>query len=261
MILRDEKITRKAKDLTGQTFGRLTVLEKVDPYISPSGHKAIRYSCKCVCGNVVTVNSLYLTNGRTRSCGCIRRENGRKQAIAYADTKTNRYEFDGDVGKCYFSNTDGYFLFDAEDYELLKKYTWNFVSHKIRAFSHRTNNIRQYVCLARLLMNCPKGLIVDHINHDLLDNRKSNLRICTKAQSRVRSRLRKDNKTGYIGVHQKQLLNGDYRYTADICVNGKQTYLGTYKTPEEAYKVRLEAEKTYYGEFATDRIEEGEKKE
>ena len=244
-------------DLTGQTFGRLTVIEKVDPYISPSGHKAVRYSCKCVCGNIVTVNSIYLKNGRTRSCGCIRRENAKKQGLSNA--KGNKYEFDGVVGKCYFSNSDGYFLFDTEDYDLIKKYTWRHHRHLIQAHSHYENDKQQRVVLTRLLMNCPEGLIVDHINRDILDNRKSNLRVCTKAQSRVRSSIRKDNKTGYIGVHTKQLVSGECCYTASIGVDGKDTYLGTFKTAEEAYKVRLEAEKEFYGEFALDRLEEGEK--
>ena len=237
-------------DLTGQTFGRLTVLEKAAPYISPCGQKLTRYSCKCICGNIVTVNSLYLKNGRTRSCGCLQREHAKKQGLSNA--KGNIYEFDGAVGKCYFSNTDGYFLFDAEDYELIKKYTWRYSKHLIQAHSHYEDDKQQRVVLARLIMNCPETLVVDHINHDLLDNRKCNLRVCTKGQSRVRSRIRKDNKTGYIGVHSKQLVNGECCYTALIGVNGRDTYLGTFKTAEEAYKVRLEAEKEFYGEFAQD---------
>lgn len=246
-------------DLTGQTFGRLTVLKKVDPYVSPCGQKLTRYSCKCVCGNIVTVNSLYLRNGRTRSCGCIQREHAKKQGLS--NSKGNKYEFDGATGKCYFSNADGYFLFDSEDYDLIKKYTWRHHRHLIQAHSHYENGKQQCVVVARLLTNCPEGLIVDHINHDLLDNRKSNLRVCTKAQSRVCSRLRRDNKTGYIGVHTKQLMNGECCYTAFIGVGGKETYLGTFKTAEEAYKVRLEAEKEYYGEFTLNRLEESEKKE
>lgn len=249
----------KSIDLTGQPFGQLTVLEKVDPYISPRGQKLTRYSCKCTCGNIVTVTTLSLKQGRTRSCGCIRRQNAKKQGLANA--KRNKYEFDGTVGKCYFSNADGYFLFDTEDYDLIKKYTWRHDRHVIIAHSHYENGKQQCVCLARLIMNCPEGMLIDHINHDLLDNRKSNLRVCTKGQSRVRSRLRKDNKTGYIGVHAKQLVNGEYCYTASIGVDGKDTYLGTFKTAEEAYKVRLEAEKGCYGEFAQDLSEESEKKE
>lgn len=246
----------KTIDLTGQTFGQLTVLEKVDPYISPAGHKIARYSCKCVCGNIVTVNGMYLKNGRTRSCGCIRRENAKKQGLS--NSKGNRYEFEGDVSKCYFSNADGYFLFDTEDYELIKNYTWHRDTRIIRASSHYENGKQHYICLARLLMKCPEGLVVDHVNHDLLDNRKSNLRICTKGQSRVRSRLRQDNKTGYIGVHAKQLVNGECCYTVSIGVNGKDTYLGTFKTAEEAYKVRLKAEKEFYGEFTQGIFESSE---
>ena len=56
------------KDLTGQTFGRLTVLElKLLP-------KRSKWLCKCVCGNSCLVIPYLLKNGRTSSCGCLRNE-------------------------------------------------------------------------------------------------------------------------------------------------------------------------------------------
>lgn len=45
------------QDLTGQRFGKLTVLERADDYISPSGHKMTRWLCKCDCGNQKIINS------------------------------------------------------------------------------------------------------------------------------------------------------------------------------------------------------------
>ena len=96
-------------DLTGQTFGQLTVLKQAGYKVQSSGFRRLQYECKCSCGNIVTVNGNDLRTGGTRSCGCIRRNNAKKQGTALANTKANRYEFDGDVGKCYFNNTDGYF--------------------------------------------------------------------------------------------------------------------------------------------------------
>lgn len=60
----------KLIDLTGQRFGRLTVIEK-----SPSrrGDKTW-WSCKCDCGSTLEVWSVYLRNGTTKSCGCLNRE-------------------------------------------------------------------------------------------------------------------------------------------------------------------------------------------
>lgn len=65
----------KMKDLTGQRFERLTVLEQAEPYISPSdGKRSTTWRCRCDCGNEVVVLGRNLVTGGTRSCGCLRRE-------------------------------------------------------------------------------------------------------------------------------------------------------------------------------------------
>lgn len=56
-------------DLTGQTFGRLTVIKR-DGYIG----KAIAWLCRCTCGNTVRVSGIHLKDGHTQSCGCLRKE-------------------------------------------------------------------------------------------------------------------------------------------------------------------------------------------
>lgn len=68
-------------DLTGQKFGRLTVLEEAEPYISPKGVKMIRYKCLCDCGNTAVVSGNLLKRGHTTSCGCYHREQQRKNTI------------------------------------------------------------------------------------------------------------------------------------------------------------------------------------
>lgn len=62
------------RDLTGQTFGRLTVIARAADYVSPSGHHAVRWSCRCQCGKERTINSGNLTLGLTSSCGCAAKE-------------------------------------------------------------------------------------------------------------------------------------------------------------------------------------------
>ena len=53
-------------------YGKLTVLERGDDYISPSGEHKITWKCQCECGNIVTVNGDSLRRGKTLSCGCYR---------------------------------------------------------------------------------------------------------------------------------------------------------------------------------------------
>lgn len=58
-----------AKDLSGQQFSYLTVIERTDDYVTPRGAKSVRYLCQCVCGNLTKVVASKLRNGHTRSCG------------------------------------------------------------------------------------------------------------------------------------------------------------------------------------------------
>lgn len=63
----------KLIDLTGQRFGRLTVIEKTVPYKSNGTH-ATRWLCQCDCGRKTAVTGGNLKRGYTKSCGCLRRE-------------------------------------------------------------------------------------------------------------------------------------------------------------------------------------------
>jgi hypothetical protein len=58
-------------DLTGQKFGKLTVIERAEDYITSSGRKVVAWYCKCDCGKKCVVRSTNLKNGITKSCGCI----------------------------------------------------------------------------------------------------------------------------------------------------------------------------------------------
>ena len=62
-------------DLTGQKFGKLLVVEKADPYISPKGKYVTMWMCRCDCGNKTVVNTQKLRSGHTTSCGCAKHDN------------------------------------------------------------------------------------------------------------------------------------------------------------------------------------------
>ena len=101
------------------------------------------------------------------------------------------------------------------------------------------------VPLHRHITNCPKGMHVDHINGNVLDNRLSNLRICTPSQNQANSKLPKNNTSGYKGVSK----NGD-GWKAKIRVDYAYYYLGTFLTKEEAARAYNAAAIKYFGEFA-----------
>ncbi len=142
-------------------------------------------------------------------------------------------------------------LVDAEDYDRINKWNWCAIwkSNTFYACAHgHCNDTRNSLAMARLVMNVSdRKIYVDHRNHQTLDNRKENLRLCTNAQNVQHHRLGKRNKSGYAGV---LWLESKKRWEVRITVNYKTTHLGYYENKEEAISVRLNAEKKLFGEFA-----------
>jgi hypothetical protein len=91
------------------------------------------------------------------------------------------------------------------------------------------------------------GEIPDHINGDSLDNRRSNLRLATKAQNNRNAQIPKTNKTGYKGVAFRKERQ---KWQATINYNNHKIYLGCYDTPQEAYVIYCKAARILHGEFA-----------
>lgn len=108
-------------------------------------------------------------------------------------------------------------------------------------FQHRTK--QGLIEMHRFIMNFPKGKYVDHINHNTLDNRKCNLRICNNADNIRNGKIRTNNKSGHTGV---SLNKTKTKWEANIKVNYKSIYLGVYSNIEDAIKARKEAEKKYF---------------
>lgn len=91
---------------------------------------------------------------------------------------------------------------DYEDKEKVSNYKWVVSIHKGGVFyivaTDRDNG--RNVQLHRLITNCPSNLTVDHINHDTLDNRKENLKVCTQSENNLNKGLYQCNKTGYKNI-------------------------------------------------------------
>lgn len=69
------------QDLTGQRFGRLTVVERAPNRIQPCGCQRIMWKCKCDCGNVIITEPCKLKSGNTKSCGCLRKEMASQKSL------------------------------------------------------------------------------------------------------------------------------------------------------------------------------------
>lgn len=156
----------------------------------------------------------------------------------------NKYSIIGDYA-IFETSKETTFIVDVEDIEKVSKYHW-YISQKgyIQAMHHE-NNHRYSIRLHRLLMDCPKGMVVDHINHNITDNRKCNLRVCTQDENMRNRKPDRNSKSGIKGVYPE---NGKWRVM--ISYNRKQYRLGTYSDIQEAIKVRQRAEEHFYGAFA-----------
>lgn len=138
-----------------------------------------------------------------------------------------------------------YALVDAADYNYLSQWKWCLLSGRRESAIRRDEG--RLLSMHRALMGAMEGIVIDHINNDPLDNRRSNLRPCTNAQNMMNKRKYAKNKSGYKGV----LLTSGGRWKAQISVEGRCMYLGTYDTAEEAAKVYDELALYHYGEFAS----------
>jgi hypothetical protein len=103
-----------------------------------------------------------------------------------------------------------------------------------------TEKDRRHIFLHRVVLNTDKT--VDHINENKLDNRKGNLRICTKSTNQM-------NVAKYKGYYQTK--NGSW--LAKIKMHGKQLHLGIFQSEQEAYFCRWYAEKLLFKHFASDK--------
>lgn len=132
---------------------------------------------------------------------------------------------------------------DDEKFESLNKHRW-YLSH---GYAMRKSN-GESLFMHRELMNTPEGFDTDHINHDKLDNRLENLRICTVSQNQQNRR-----KTTGITTSKFKGVSWDKSvglWRASIKINDKRTTIGRYVTEEAAGLAYNEYAKEHFGEYA-----------
>jgi hypothetical protein len=134
-------------------------------------------------------------------------------------------------------------LVDDQDYDYLNKWKWQY--HKAGYAQRATNTGGKYVCLLlhRVLMNPPEGMVIDHINHNKLDNMRNNLRVCTPSQNG----MNRNGKNLYKGVSWNKRA---CKWQVKITVDKRLKHIGEYKDIIEAADAYNRAAKLYYGEFA-----------
>ena len=223
------------EDLTHKEFGNLIVDSFA--YVKDT-HSHWNCTCK-LCGNKCIRSVTYIKKNKNPMCQQCAKDLGND------NIKENKIKYkDG-----YYIVNDN-ILINKEDLNNILKYK-RYISVNSSGYAYFRYKQADYF-LHRLIMGLPTRydnmtkLIVDHLNGNRLDNRKSNLRICRKEKNPINCKKYKNNTSGCKGVSWLKRLN---KWQVVIHKNKKRIYLGVYSDLKEAITVRKEAEKKYFGEF------------
>jgi hypothetical protein len=167
----------------------------------------------------------------------------RGQPLDRVTSKTPRPAIiEGDVAKIPLgiNAKDGYALVDKE-FAYLDKYKWHWGLRK--AVTKQKGDKLHHLIMGKP----PEGMVIDHINRDPKDNRKSNLRIVSYYENAQNISSQKNNTSGYRGVWFRKDNN---KWQSEIKVNYKKISLGSYDSIIKAAKAYNNAAEKYFGKFA-----------
>lgn len=211
----------------GERYGMMEIVCLLPDKITKSGNTETQVLCQCDCGNIKSVIYRSLRYGNTTSCGC-----NTKKAISLKNRAYNTYYIDGDITRMYDSQGN-YTLIDTEDIEKVKPHYFTLGSKGYWQTTH------SHIRLNRFIMDCPEGMVVDHISHDKADNRKCNLRICTIGQNNMNHKRK-----GYCFNKEQG------KWVAYCSKNGKRHFGGYYDTEDEAALVASQLRNELFDEYA-----------
>jgi len=125
-------------------------------------------------------------------------------------------------------------LVDDGDFEYLNQFRWQAVKGYTTYYASRAiriNGKRTSMQMHREILNTPKGVDVDHVNHDGLDNQRVNIRICNKSQNAMNRNSYKNSSSKFKGVF---LQKYGKKWKAQLRYKGENNYLGHFLLEEDA---------------------------
>jgi len=138
-------------------------------------------------------------------------------------------------------------IVDDDDYEKLSKYKWYYIGMGYAARCLCANGKHTALYMHKCIIPAPSGYEVDHINQNKLDNRKENLRACTRTQNLGNRTPYANNTSGYKGVSWNR---NERKWIVQIGIYGKRIRVGEFADKKEAAKAYNKAAIEWFGEFA-----------
>lgn len=139
-------------------------------------------------------------------------------------------------------------IIDARDIEKVAPYKWIFHAGYARSSKYDSQRKKnRSIHMSHVILPCPEGMFIDHINRNKLDNRRCNLRIVTRSQNNANRRSFVNSKSQYKGVVKSKKTG---RWEAAIRKDGKQISLGSYETEIAAASAYNDYARKMWGEYA-----------
>lgn len=221
-------MANRYKDLTGKKFGRLLVLEMANKsdWKVLSGKKRVTFKCECDCGSKILCPSIFLTSGKQKSCGCIRKEK-EHFACKYSIHKT----WDSMLMRCYNPNRKQYYLYGGRGIKVCDEwlgsnpkgfsnfYTWAIThGYKEELLSNGRNNLT----LDRI--DCNKDYCPENCRWITNDEQQRNKRIYKEFEYEGKTKTMlawcQQYKLAWTKYYKLLRLGYDNKYILD-CITGK----------------------------------------
>lgn len=136
-------------------------------------------------------------------------------------------------------------MVDDDDFERVNQFKWYFNTYAVRNHWDKTRKKYKHIYMHRFITGADSS-VVDHINGNPLDNRKSNLQVCNQSVNIQKAKRKGLPESGYKGVFIDKRSNRKKRYFSKISVNNKMVSLGYYATSKEASVAYLNAVAEYH---------------
>lgn len=120
----------KKKQIEPQSnFGRLTIIDEVESYRKPSGQTQRQFRCKCECGNEIITKLFYLTNGDTKSCGCLNLELVKSRPVKHNLSSSKEYKsWIHMKDRCYNPKVKGYKYWGGRGIKVCDRWKNSFIN-------------------------------------------------------------------------------------------------------------------------------------